>query len=104
FLLEDLVRPPEAPPLLLITSFRSEDIEEKLFLKQMLLQTGTRQCRELELGPLEPDEARQLTRSLFATAGFSGESFIDSIVNEAGGSPFLLVKLTPYGMMHARRA
>src|SRR5262245_54900907 len=104
FLLEDLVRPPEAPPLLLITSFRSEDIEEKLFLKQMLLQTGTRQCRELELGPLEPDEARQLTRSLFATAGFSGESFIDSIVNEAGGSPFLLEQLTQYGMMHARAA
>jgi tetratricopeptide (TPR) repeat protein/energy-coupling factor transporter ATP-binding protein EcfA2 len=104
FLLEDLLRPPDAPPLLLIASFRSEDIDEKPFLKQMLLQTGTDQCRELVLGPLEIGEARELTRSLFATAGFSGEPFIDSIANEAGGNPFLLEQLTHYGMMNERAA
>src|ERR1051325_10768647 len=47
FLLEDLLQPPDAPPLLLVASFRSEDIEEKPFLKQILLQTGTVTCREL---------------------------------------------------------
>ena len=104
FLLEDLLQPPDAPPLLLIASFRSEDIDEKPFLKQMLLQTGTAQCRELELGPLEIGEAREMTRSLFATAGFSGEPFIDSVVHEAGGSPFLLEQLTHYGMMNERAA
>jgi len=41
FLLEDLLRPPDAPPLLLICSFRTEDVEEQAFLKQLLLQTGT---------------------------------------------------------------
>ena len=104
FLLEDLLRPPDAPPLLLIASFRREDIDEKPFLKQMLTQTGTEQCREIVLGPLETGEARELTRSLFSTAGFSGEPFIDSIVSEAGGSPFLLEQLTYYGMMNERAA
>jgi len=104
FLLEDLLQPPDAPPLLLIASFRSEDIEEQSFLKQMLLQAGTDQCREIQLGPLAAGEARDLTRALFRLAGFSSEPFIDSIVTEAGGSPFLLEQLTHYGMMNERAA
>lgn len=104
FLLEDLLQPPDAPPLLLIASFRSEDIEEQPFLKQMMLQSGTDQCRELQLEPLADGEARDLTGSLFKLAGFSSEPFIDSIVSEAGGSPFLLEQLTHYGMMNERAA
>ncbi|HXD52824.1 MAG TPA: hypothetical protein VN689_13075, partial [Burkholderiales bacterium] len=104
FLLEELLQPPDAPPLLLIASFRSEDIEEQPFLKQMLLQSGTDQCREIQLGPLAAGEARDLTHSLFKLAGFSSEPFIDSIVTEAGGSPFLLEQLTHYGMMNERAA
>jgi eukaryotic-like serine/threonine-protein kinase len=102
FLLEDLLRPPEAPPLLLIGSFRTEDLEEQPFLKQLLLQTGTETARELFVGPLPGAEARELTRSLFARAKISGEPFLDSIINEAGGSPFLIEQLTHYGMMNAR--
>ena len=104
FLLEDLLRPPDAPPLLLIASFRSEDIDERPFLKQMLSQTGTDQFRKLELGPLAANEARELTRSLFKLAGFSGEGFVESIVLESAGSPFLLEQLTHYGMVNERAA
>jgi serine/threonine protein kinase/tetratricopeptide (TPR) repeat protein len=104
FLLEDLLLPPDAPPLLLITSFRSEDIEEKPFLKQLLLQTGTETSRELFVGPLGTAEARELTQSLFRVAKISGEPFLESIVQEAAGSPFLLEQLTHYGMMNERAA
>ena len=104
FLLEDLLRPPDAPPLLAIASFRSEDIEDKPFLKQLLLQTGTVTCRELFVGPLGDAEARELTQSLFAAANIPGEPFIESIVREAAGSPFLLEQLTHYGMMNERAA
>jgi eukaryotic-like serine/threonine-protein kinase len=104
FLLEDLLRPPDAPPLLLITSFRSEDIEEKPFLKELLLQTGTETSRELFVGPLASAEAREVTRSLFALAKLSGEPFLESIVHEAAGSPFLIEQLTHYGMMNERAA
>src|SRR6266568_4053855 len=104
FLLEDLLRPPDAPKLLLIGSFRTEDVEDKLFLKQLLQGTGTDTCRELFVGPLPGGEARELTRSLFASVGISSEPFIDSIVQEAAGSPFLLEQLTHYGMMNERAA
>ena len=60
--------------------------------------------RELFIGPLAGGEARELTRSLFAAADVSGEPFIESIVHEAAGSPFLLEQLTHYGMMNERAA
>jgi serine/threonine protein kinase/tetratricopeptide (TPR) repeat protein len=104
FLLEDLLQPPDAPKLLLVGSFRTEDLETKPFLKQLLQGTGTDTCRELFVGPLPGGEARELTRSLFAAVGISSEPFIDSIVHEAGGSPFLLEQLTHYGMMNERAA
>ena len=104
FLLEDLLRPPDAPPLLLVASFRSEDIEDKPFLKQFLLQTGNETCRELFVGPLGGGDARELTKSLFAASHIPGEPFIESIVQEAAGSPFLLEQLTHYGMMNERAA
>jgi serine/threonine protein kinase/tetratricopeptide (TPR) repeat protein/energy-coupling factor transporter ATP-binding protein EcfA2 len=104
FLLEDLLQPPDAPSLLLVASFRSEDIEEKPFLKQLLLQTGSVTCRELDVGPLDDAEARRLTQSLFAAANIPGEPFIESIVHEADGNPFLLEQLTHYGMMNERAA
>ena len=103
YLLEDLLRPPEAPRLLLIASFRTEDIEEQPFLKQLLVQTGTDSCRELFVGPLDGGEARELARSLL-TANVQGEPFIESIVAEAAGNPFLIEQLTQYGMMNERAA
>jgi serine/threonine protein kinase/tetratricopeptide (TPR) repeat protein len=104
FLLEDLLRPPESPPLLLVGSFRTEDLESTPFLKQLLHPTNVDTCHELFVGPLADPEARELTRSLFAVTGISGEPFIDSIVREAGGSPFLIEQLTQYGMMSERAA
>jgi serine/threonine protein kinase/tetratricopeptide (TPR) repeat protein len=104
FLLEDLLRPPDAPKLLLIGSFRTEDVESKPFLKQLLRQTRTDTDRELFVSPLPGGEARELTRSLFASAGVSSEPFVHSIVREAGGSPFLLEQLTHYAMMSERVA
>src|SRR5207253_2482014 len=96
--------PPEAPPLLLVASFRTEDIETTPFLKQLLHPTNVDACHELFVGPLTDTEARELTRSLFAVTGIPGEPFIESIVREAGGSPFLIEQLTQYGMMSERAA
>jgi hypothetical protein len=95
---------PDAPPLLLIASFRSRDIEEQPFLKQMLLQSGTDQCREIQLGPLAAGEAREADSFAFQARRFFERAFIDSIVTEAGSSPFLLEQLTHYGMMNERAA
>jgi hypothetical protein len=44
-LLEDLLRRPDGPPLLLIGSFRAEDVETKPFLRQLLQHAGCNTCR-----------------------------------------------------------
>jgi serine/threonine protein kinase len=99
FLLEDLLRPPDAPALLLIASFRAEDVESKPFLKQFLQRAGGETCRELFVGPLPGGEARELTHALLESAGVRGEFSIEAIIREAAGSPFLLEQLTHYAMM-----
>src|SRR5229473_2922552 len=99
FLLEDLMRPPDSPALLLIGSFRAEDVESKPFLKQFLQRAGGDTCRELFVGPLPGGEARELTQALLESAGVSDEFSIEAIVREAAGSPFLLEQLTHYAMM-----
>src|SRR5207302_1183623 len=62
-LLEELVRPPDGPALLLIGSFRAEDAESKSFLKQLPQNAGTESCRELILKPLTDAEAIELVNS-----------------------------------------
>src|SRR5712692_749359 len=93
------LRPPDAPALLLIASFRAEDVESKPFLKQFLQRAGGETCRELFVGPLPGGEARELTHALLESAGVSDEFSIEAIVREAAGSPFLLEQLTHYAMM-----
>lgn len=103
-LLEDLLRPPDGPPLLLIGSFRAEDVESKPFLKQLLQNAGSQTCRELLLNPLTDSEAGELARSLFAETAINGEPFIESIISEASGNPFLIEQLAHYAMMNERAA
>src|ERR1041384_5820975 len=104
FLLEDLLRPPDAPKLLFIVSFRTEEIDEKPFLKQLMLPAGSDTCRQVIVGPLDGGEERELTQSLLAAANMMGEPFIESIRQQAAGSPFLIEQLTLYGMMTERGA
>ena len=94
-LLEDLLRPPDSPPLLLLASFRSEEIETKPFLQLLLQNTGSESCRELRVAELNDDEARILTRKLLDTADPS-EPVVLSITREAQGNPFLLEQLARY--------
>ena len=104
FLLEDLLRPPSAPSLLLIACFRTEEIETKPFLKNLLQRPGSDTCREIVVGPLAGAEAHELALSLFRQTGIPSASIIDSIVREARGNPFLLEQLSHYATMSDRAA
>ncbi len=101
-LLEDLLRPPDSPPLLLLASFRSEDIESKQFLRSLLEHTGAETCRELRLNALTGAEAREMIRALLGPEVPATERFIESIVKEARGNPFLLEQLAGYAMTSDR--
>jgi serine/threonine protein kinase/tetratricopeptide (TPR) repeat protein len=95
-LLEDLLRPPDAPPLLLLSSFRSEDILAKPFLKTLLEKAGSESCREVLIGALSKKESMVLLRDVLGPAAAGLESFSEAILHEAGGNPFLLEQLARY--------
>ena len=95
-LLEDLLRPPDAPPLLLLSSFRSEDIAVKPFLKSLLSKAGTESCREVLVGSLSKTESYAMLHDLLGPTAAVLESFADAILGEARGNPFLLEQLARY--------
>ena len=95
-LLEDLLRPPDAPPLLLLSSFRSEDIQAKPFLKSLLEKAGTESCREVLVGALSKTESYALVRDLLGSSFSAIEPFTETIMREARGNPFLLEQLARY--------
>lgn len=95
-LLEDLLRPPDSPPLLLLSSFRSEDIQTKPFLKSLLERVGSEVCREVQLGALSKKESYELLLDLLGPGACVLESFSEAILDDARGNPFLLEQLARY--------
>ncbi len=95
-LLEEIFRPPEAPPLLLIASFRSEDLETKAFLRILLNKAVSETCRQLQVTALTKEEARNLAQNLIGPNLPSTGPIVNSIIREAHGSPFLLEQLARY--------
>ncbi|MEM7353477.1 MAG: protein kinase [Acidobacteriota bacterium] len=94
-LLEDMLRPPDPPPLLLITSFRSEEIEKKAFLQEILARGESRTRRQIKLAALTEGDARELVTTL-APARDLNEPVLQAILKEAEGSPFLVEQLTRF--------
>jgi serine/threonine protein kinase len=97
-LLEDLLRPPDSPPLLLLSSFRSEDVRTKPFLKALLEKTGNQSCREVLVGALSKSESYTLLHDLLGASASVLEPFADAILSEARGNPFLLEQLARYAL------
>jgi eukaryotic-like serine/threonine-protein kinase len=102
-LLEDLLRPPESPPLLLLASFRSEEIETKPFLSRLLDTIDSESRRELEVGALSKTEARSFVNGLLGSSVRELEPFTESIMREARGNPFLIEQLARYATTSDQR-
>ena len=94
--MEELLRQPDAPPLLLIVSFRSEDTDSKPFLKILLEQIGGKTLRGIAVDPLTEKEAGDLTSSLLPVEIAGRDSRLEDIVREAAGSPFFIEQLARY--------
>ena len=103
-LLEELLRSPQAPPILTVACFRTEEIASKPFLQTLLERAGSKSAIALPLEPLPDDEAQTLLSSaLDADAPVSDEEVL-TIAREAGGNPFLLRQLAGYLAAHRTRA
>jgi serine/threonine protein kinase len=92
-LLTDLCTPPQSPMMLLILSYRDEQLDSNRtlqYLQQMLLVSPvvSANTRQLILETLTPDQSRELLKELLGTD--SREGFVDTILSEARGHPLFL--------------
>jgi serine/threonine protein kinase len=94
-LLAEILRPPEAPALLLIGAYRTGS---NLFLEEFLRDGVVRQdldIRDVPVAPLNQDEAGKLAAALLARApGASGDSeAVEQVARESGGNPYFVQEL-----------
>ena len=98
-LLADLLAPPDPPALLLIVAFRSDDERNPIlqtFLSAMRRTHPGGLLRDVEVGELEPADARELATALVGGKGAASADRIDAIARESGGSPFFVDALARY--------
>ncbi|MHC4956504.1 MAG: serine/threonine-protein kinase [Planctomycetota bacterium] len=92
-LLDEILRPPDAPRLLLLAALREEEIERQAFLREFLARTDGERVLELAVEPLGEGDSADLARHFLES---DDPSQVEAIVQEAGGSPFLVEELARY--------
>jgi serine/threonine protein kinase len=94
-LLAQLMRPPDVPPLLLVLSYRTEDAPRSPLLESLLTIDGLlgpgAHTRELVVGPLPENQARELAKQLLEVPS-SAEAAV-TIARESGGLPYFIHEL-----------
>jgi len=93
-LVADLVRPPDAPALLLVMTFRSGEEPPSSFLAELSQRWPEgAEAHEVLVGPLPIEEAEHLARSLLDMSDALGEMTAKAVARESRGSPFLIEEL-----------
>ncbi len=100
-LLNEILKPPDPPPLLLICAYRQEDELSSPFLQALGEQRESFRwhgvdVRELEIGRLSEDQARDLIAALSPEAPEIASERTASILREAAGSPLFLSELARF--------
>lgn len=101
-LLAEILRPPHPPALMLLASYRSEDVDTSPPLRTLLaLRTNQEiadiiEMVEVVVGELSNDDALILALELLGENRDILSAFADVIVEEAGGSPFFIDELVRY--------
>ena len=92
-LLRELIRPPDAPALLLLVACRSEDLDPGELVQRLAGDVPGVDVRSVEVAELSVDEARKLALLLGGEAAPGAEERAAAIARESGGSPFFLDEL-----------
>ncbi|HTS26373.1 MAG TPA: protein kinase [Bryobacteraceae bacterium] len=95
-ILIDLLRPPDAPALLLIASYRSEESGRSACLGALNQAWGDGEAVEhidLAVGPLSPDESRAVAAAYMGAPG----SEAADIASEGHGNPYFIAELARRG-------
>lgn len=93
--LTELTESADAPPLLLILSYRSEDIEaiswlERLNTPSEVGRSSFAEQRHLNLSCLAPHDAARLAAVLARDPANRSERVLQAVVEQSGGDPFLI--------------
>lgn len=106
-LLKELLGPPNPPPLFLMTTWRSEDVESSPFLSAFLPTIdafGDEILREdMHVGELSDAESVELVEKLLdapSDNSWPGAGRARSIAREAEGNPFFIDELARYSRVH----
>jgi serine/threonine protein kinase/tetratricopeptide (TPR) repeat protein len=100
-LLADLLRPPDAPTLLLLLGYRSEEARVSPCLREIDKITAEASLvdrRELAVEPLTSEEAVELALSLLDPADPTAQSQAEAIAQESGGNAFFVHELVQHAL------
>lgn len=94
-LLDELLAPPEPPPLLLLAAYRSDWPGSRAALRELeriqMRIVPDQSVIRLDVGLLSPDEAQTLARALLQHANLPVDPWAASLAAESGGNAFLIV-------------
>jgi len=89
-LLDEVLRPPDAPPLLFIAAYRSDAAESSPFVRAFRERVP---ARDLILDPLTPEESQDLALELLGDSVSDPAEVAAIIAAESGGSPLFIGEL-----------
>jgi serine/threonine protein kinase/tetratricopeptide (TPR) repeat protein len=93
-LLLDLLRPPNAPPLLLVMTFRDDEAKTSPFLVEVRERwPATAETRDVTVGPLEAEDAHRLAIAQLDANDDMAQRTARAVARESRGSPFLIEEL-----------
>lgn len=100
-ILTELLRPPGSPSVLVVLSYRAEDIQSSSLLQTLRSDISSNgACRQVTVGPLREERLRQLARLL---AHDLSDTAAGVIAKEAEGSPLFLNELARLGITEGGR-
>ncbi|HEX9148955.1 MAG TPA: AAA family ATPase, partial [Thermoanaerobaculia bacterium] len=96
-LLAEVLRPPDAPAVLLILAYRTEEVETSPLLRKLLTERDRPpDVREIPVRELPLHEAQELAYALLSDGAPSSREQADAIARESAGSPFFIDELARY--------
>jgi serine/threonine protein kinase len=94
-LLEDILRPPDAPALLFIAAYRSDETQASPFVAAFRADAlrAEMAVRDLEVAELTLDDSRQLAAGLLGDSMADSRAVANLIAEESGGNPLFIGEL-----------
>ncbi len=94
-LLAELVRPPFAPPVLIVLAHREENLATAAFLADLRSRWPLgAEIRDVNVGPLETTDAQQLALALLGGDDGTAQKMADAVARESAAIPFLIEELS----------